>query len=275
MEASLISSSNDIEDFFSEIIGDIPKEYEQEEFASIYYKGLPISITYTLLKQVYDKLIRPVLKKVLDDTILGLDEDMSDVKIALVGGFSNYYLVKKQVYDYFSIGALDERISGMVQNESDREKAIAFGASLIADDVISVCNVAQYSIGYPAKTLDNKAVYCYAIKIGQELEYDKIYTPKLPSGEDCPIAIFGTISELAINFGKTQKTLICPKPREKFLKLLRTIESGLYVIGFSMDSAEKLTLHIFEYNGAQRSSEPIRSIKLASIKEMFENTVLT
>lgn len=274
LENYMISSGSEIEEFFSEIIGDIPEDQYDDELTTLDYKGISVPITFALLKEVYDEIIRPVLKKVLDDTTSGIDKVHKDFKLALVGGFSNYYLVRQQIYSYFAIGSLDECIKGMIQDESDREKAIAYGTSLISEGVITVCNVAQFSIGVYAENEDRNIIDHYAINLGQELEYDKIYIPKDSSGKDYAFGIFGAVDKFLINFGKSPETRIKVRPRSEFKAKLSAIKHGLYVIGFSIDSTEKITMHLFDYQNAERSNKPVLSIRLASLKDMFENTVL-
>ena len=48
-------------------------------------------------------------------------------KVALVGGFGNFYLVKKQVMDLFRFVPGDRRQSDIIRNKSDCEKAISLG----------------------------------------------------------------------------------------------------------------------------------------------------
>ena len=59
--------------------------------------------------------------------------------------------------------------------------------ALFAERVLSVCNVAQFSIGTYAIYSDGTLFNQYAINYGQEIETDKIYFAQGEDGKPCPM----------------------------------------------------------------------------------------
>ena len=53
-------------------------------------------------------------------------------KIALVGGFGNFYLVKRQIADKFKLGNNDRRQENILLDRAGCERAISLGAALLA-----------------------------------------------------------------------------------------------------------------------------------------------
>lgn len=140
----------EIEDTFGEY-GSYYQDYEailEEdpiEFYEIEYNDEPIAVTYQQLYTSYKNVIEGVLneqikqinKKVSEH--LGSDPTQpeagvrNDFKIALVGGFGSFYLVKKQIEEIYNIDLndkLDMRTKNIAANK--REQAISLGAALIA-----------------------------------------------------------------------------------------------------------------------------------------------
>ena len=142
--------AGDIEDVFDGIgIDDLDmlESYELEE--SIICGTHKYRITYADLVRTYDKTIRKVFDEKMDEMIQRArqkhDIDVystegEDFKIALIGGFGNYYLVRQQMHDKFRLSYLDDREKEIIYNEKDRECAVSYGAALVADGVIKLEN---------------------------------------------------------------------------------------------------------------------------------------
>ncbi|MBR3269395.1 MAG: Hsp70 family protein [Oscillospiraceae bacterium] len=240
------------------------------------YDGEPVDIDLYQLYSCYQEHIHPVLQRVLDETTTDL-KDPKNLRIALVGGFCNFYLVRKQIYDYFKIAQIDDRTKGMIREEAQRETAIAHGAALFADNVLSVCNIAQFSIGTYATYPDGRRFNRFAINYGQEIEPDQIYFALDDRGEPFPMTS-GSIDKFLLNFGRKSSTAIDVQPKPEFAAQLQSVPCGMVVvIGFSMDACDRITVHVFNYDieHARRDPKPTASLPLSTLKDMFESIVLT
>ena len=113
LESALIRNSRALSDRLRRKYGNVAERMATDEspFTTLSYKGKPIKVTYSTLYEAYDKIIKPVLAEQLDrvnEEYLKLENidkyTASDgFKIALVGGFGQFFLVQKQVWDYFHI----------------------------------------------------------------------------------------------------------------------------------------------------------------------------
>ena len=269
-EEDLKTSWRTIQDIFNEYEVDNITELEQEEFSSVEYKGEEISISYGLMVRVYNKLIAPVLSEKLGVMIEYMDahginyQDKKEegFKIALVGGFGNYYLVDHQVRSLFGFGSQDLRQSGIIRNATDREKAVSMGASLLASGIISIRNTAPYSIGIPGMVGDKPSLN-YAIRYKQEIVYDKVYFPcGKEDGKPVPYFIGSTLKHFVINRGGDDRTAIIVPLKEQFVKELKDLVAYAddqyltAILGFSMDSSGILSLHVRAYNLITGEADP-------------------
>lgn len=275
-EEGLLSRTAEIEEIMTELMLDIDG-LKEEIFDGPDYGGTPIEINYYQINQTYHEVIYPTLENVLKETTEDLDWEHDDtLHIALVGGFCNFYLVRKQIYDYFHIGTSSGLIRGMIRSEADREKAIAHGTALFANNVLTTCNVAQFSIGTYAEYDDGTIFNQYAINFGEEVEIDKVYFATDSSGDVCPM-FASSIDKFLLNFTKNDSTRMVMHPKSVFANKLNAIHHApIVVIGFSMDDKEKITVHVYNYNQelGEPEAHPAASIQLSTLKNMFENTIL-
>ena len=274
-EEQLLSRSADIAEIMEEYSFS-PDGLREEPFCELEYNGETVVIDFHQLYVCYQQIISPVLQRVLDETTADM-EDTKNLRIALVGGFCNFYLVRKQIYDYFRIAQIDERTKGMIREEAQRETAIAHGAALFAGNVLSVCNIAQFSIGTYATYPDGTRFNRFAINYGQEIEPDKVYFAVDDRGNPWPMTS-GSIDKFLLNFGKRESTAIDVQPKPEFAARLQAIPCGMVVvIGFSMDAGDRITVHVYNYDieRAQRDPKPTASLQLSTLKDMFESIVLT
>ncbi len=100
------------------------------------------------LKQAFDKVNMPALKKAIDWMKENHDLSSPDLKIALVGGFSKFCCVETAVRELLSgrAGTMDSRFVGLFSGEN-RAVAVAKGAALIAEGQIAVEPVFPYELG--------------------------------------------------------------------------------------------------------------------------------
>ena len=203
-----------------------------------------------------------------------MNRDQDVFKIALVGGFGNYYLVKKQIEETFRFSTMDKRQENIILNRSDREKSISLGAAMLAAGVVSIRNTAPLAIGLAAKdALGNSRVH-YAIGYKQELEDDRVYFPReAESGRPIRYLVTkGGISRLVINRSSEPENAQILRLRPNFEKRLLSVTEpmGTVAIGFSMDASGVLSLHAHPF--PSDSAEPEaqgKTITLAKCSELF------
>lgn len=232
-----------------------PSGFAQDEtvFVTCGYRGKKVPISYGLLYRVFESLIKPVLNKNLEElkeklNSLHLDpqQDMDKLRIAVVGGFGQFPLVQKAVWDFF--GYTGNTMDITHGADGGKQDAISFGAALIAANEITVSNRSRYSIGMQL-AINGKDTFEFAIRCRSEVKYDKVY----PVGSDGESILYGgtakpddvpwvfAISDSDENFDDAYAMIPCQKTLDK---LQREIEPGRYVFGFSMDESEIYTLHI-------------------------------
>ena len=279
VEQALMSDSETIEDTFKEFEF-TPEALEDEELFELFYKGESVIVTYKHLNDVYNEIIYDVLREKLENVTADTDTRENNFKIGIVGGFGNFYLVKKQINDMFEISSKDERTEGIIVNSEDRERAISLGACLLADELISIRRTANFSIGIYAYRSDNVLAKHYAIKYRQDLEYNKIYYAVDAKGNDVPyFTPSGKLDKFLVNFSDNEELAFGAHPRVELAQNLRNVVHNQYMmaaVGFSVDATDSITIHIFDYDweNSRRSEKPVKSIKLSTIKAMFDVVAL-
>ncbi len=285
LEEELKSSRKTIGDIFDEIGIDDPEELEEEEFTTIDYYGEEISVTYGLLLRVYNDEIEPVLREQLQKMITYMkqsgirydDADQEIFKIALVGGFGNFYLVDQQVRDTFRFSSMDKRTEDIINFAADREKAVSLGAALVASDIIRIRNTAPYSIGFLGSDEDPaNADYAFCYK--DDIVFDQPYYPHYKLDPEKPIAYYigSTPNSFVVNHGTDSSTAMVVYLKEKYAKQLEEMigfadeKYQTAVLGFSLDSSGILSVHIRPFNLFTKKPEgEDNRIVLDSFKNMF------
>ena len=256
LESALIRNSRALSDRLRRKYGNVAERMATDEspFTTLSYKGKPIKVTYSTLYEAYDKIIKPVLAEQLDrvnEEYLKLENidkyTASDgFKIALVGGFGQFFLVQKQVWDYFHISdtVSDYRLQNLSyaqgQNgqslDSGKEDAISYGAALISSGVITMRKTAKLSVGL-FTTRNGEETFDFAIKYRSELEYGKVsylnksifYSGRSSSDPSKSPWVF------AIGQGKNFNKAYRMVPLKEKQALLEKIATGSYTFGFSVD----------------------------------------
>ena len=287
LENELKTSRKAIKDIFDEYGLDDP-DLEDEEFTTIEYRGEEIEVSYGLLVRVYNEVIAPVLKEQLNRMISYMEEagiryddsDQEIFKIALVGGFGNYYLVDQQIRSTFRFSSMDKRTKDIIEFAEDREKSISFGAALVASGVIRIRNTAPYSIGFLG--LDQDPVNAdYAFRYKDDIIFDKPYYPHYKNDTDKPIAYYigSTPNAFVVNLGTSSKTAmrvyLKPKYVQQLEDMIRFADERYQtaVIGFSLDVSWILSVHIRPFNLFTKQPEgKDNRIVLDSFKNMFDFT---
>lgn len=287
LEEELKTSRRVIKDIFDEYGLDDP-DLEEEEFTSIEYKGEEIPITYGLLLRVYKEVIEPVLAEQLN-LMIGFmkeakirydDSDQEIFKIALVGGFGNFYLVDHQIRSTFRFSSMDKRTSDIIEYAEDREKSISLGAALVASDIIRIRNTAPYSIGFLGIDQD-KANADYAFRYKDDIVFDQPYYPHYKNDPEKPIAYYigATPNAFVVNHGTSSKTAMLVYLKPKYIKQLEDMvrfadeQYQTAIIGFSLDASGILSVHIRPFNLFTKKAEgKDNRIVLDSFKNMFDFT---
>ena len=259
LEQALQSKSRKIREFYQDRAF-LDLEELEEPFIKIRYMGTQIPITYGLMASVYRHTIRNVLKEQLDLMINAVEKyelnykDVQDerFKIVLVGGFCNFYLTRKQAEDYFHFTSQDKKWQHMMEDQTDCENAISFGAALIANEVIHVPDSAPYSIGIYEE--EDSGNFSYAIRYKEEITYGKPYFQMTPKDEMPKIFIGAEISKFVINKtdddNKRRVIELKKEWKEKIIqnRFFKEMDIPTYAVGFSIDRSNVLSIHLRKYD---------------------------
>ena len=275
-EDVLVSDSDFVDEIFEDYAA-VPDQLGEESFTTVLFEGEEIPIDFGQMKAAYNETIYDSLQRVLEESCRGLSEGEQPY-LALVGGFCNFYLVREQIGNYFDMGGVNARVKTLFHKEEDREKAIAYGACLLANKVMEVCNVASFGIGMYIKYSDRDEVFMrYAINFGQEYTPDKIYFARDKWGMVAPMMLTEADTFL-LNFHKNPDYGFPARPKAKFAAALNKAQhDNIVVVGFSIDAAERIKVHIFNYDFDVTSEQygdtipPVATIALSTFKGSFDN----
>lgn len=254
----------DIEDAFDiygsyHKFGEILKE-DAEEFVSLEYDGEEIPVTYQHLYLSYRDNIEGVLRKHIElinrKVMSHINNDpcepaagiRDDFKIALVGGFGSFHLVKKQIAEIYRLDsntAIDLRTKNISGDK--REQAISLGAALLAEGKIVLQKTARYSIGIYANGRPR-----YGIKYHQILEPGKPYficlseaEPDVPDNRVTYGGLHGNIKEFAIEFTERRDHGGLMRLKPELLSRMQSLpQVGFWNLGFSIDESDVVSFHI-------------------------------
>lgn len=288
----------DIEDVFGEFgaYHNIRKILDEDpiDFISLEYDGEVVDVTYQHLFLAYQEIIEDVLSQEvgkINELVRGhIGEDpctpaagMHDnFKIAMVGGFCAFYLVKKQIAEIYNIdpnSTIDLRVKNVSADK--QEQAISLGAALLAANRVVLRKTARYSIGIHSRGSDGKARLSYGIKYHQTVETGKIYflcrdadKPDEPQNRVTYGALYGNIKTFAIEFtDRADHGGLMNLKREMLERLQRLPNENFWNLGFSMDENDVISFHIVPrpMPGMENKSKDI-VIPLDSYVRMFDLT---
>ena len=303
LESQLKSSERirDIEDVFGgygsfKKMNKILKE-EPIEFVSLEYGGEEVPVYYQHLFLAYQETIAKVLLEQIQEIApkveahIGVDPCRpeagvrDDFKIALVGGFGSFFLVKQQIAEIFKLNPnpnIDLRTKNIAADK--REQAISLGAALLAEGKVTLQKTSRYSIGLCSRN-DKGAVerIFYGIKYHQTIQPGRPYfLLKEEGAADVPDnrvvwgALHGNIKSFAIEFTERLNCggLMDVKP-EILERLKKLPEVGFWNCGFSMDENDVVSFHLIPYliSGTPAQSAGI-VIQLESYSKMFDLTAV-
>jgi hypothetical protein len=160
------------------------------------------------------ELIREINRKVAshigDDPCKPEAGIRDDFKIALVGGFSSFFLVKQQLAEIYRLdanSAIDLRTKNITADK--REQAISLGAALLAAGKIVLQRTARYSIGLCTKDKSGRvnALY-YGIKYHSIIEPGKPYLVKWASDSEHPTIVNPVFHDVTISNTSTYEKAV-------------------------------------------------------------------
>ena len=198
-----------------------------------------------------------------------MDIDQDTFKIALVGGFGNFYLVNRQVEEKFEWSALsDKRRTGIINTREDRERAISFGAALLADRIVKIQHTAPYSVGLYLPTCDNRLNNSYsgkyAINAGDDIQSGKMI-------------LYAGAKYIIISSPSKPGYCIRATLTSEMVNIINSMSSQklqLVNVGFSMDASEVLSIHIKPIGKAPRKIELAKLTDLIISDKLYEMVYL-
>jgi hypothetical protein len=212
-----------------------------DPFCEIEMNGEECQITFGMLAEVYNKTISPILEEKIREMISYMDEEgidykvknSDDFKIALVGGFCNFCLTQKQVEYLFDRGTEEDlRFKDIIRDRRECEKAVSYGAALIAEGKIDFRQTAPYSLGIATERGD---MY-FAVHFGQDIIPGKPYT-------DNRVFVGNKIPKIAFNFSRNEDNAKAAEPLEKYKEALKLKPGKGIKLAFSFDESMMITLH--------------------------------
>lgn len=276
VEEALMINGDDIKDVFTETDGD--KKKIKERFKTITYDGKKCFVTYGVLAQAYEEAIEDVLKDTLREITdyMGENGINDNFKIALVGGFCNFYLTQNQIENTPGLkrgGEADEKYSDIIGNRRDCEKAISFGAALIANNIIDFKQLSPYTLSIveakneSGNEVPGDAMY-ETILNGMEIEYGVPVMAKYEDGTEVKF-LAERIPFLRVDFGKGMYK--CGKPAIP----IKLEKDHVLKLGFSLDHSAIISLHVVDLGRLGQDFDPkakgtvLPPVRLADIYSMF------
>lgn len=276
---------DDIEDILSEELSEfITLEYDGEEFP-VYYQHLYLAYKHTI-EPVINREIGLINEKVKEHIKSNPCEPKAGMngnfKIALVGGFGSFYLVKKQIAQIYNLDSnveMDMRTKNI--NASKRELAISLGAALIAANKVRLEKTSRYSIGLFTKAPGEREFKThYGIKYHQSIEPGKPYFITDESGNKMLFGgLGGGLDVFAIGFSDDFEHGIKMKIKDEISKNLnRELEEdpyGIWHCGFSMNESDIVTFHLIPQSiRGMCTLGREHSIRLESYTKLFDLTAI-
>lgn len=250
------------------------------------YHKKKIELKHEVLLEAYKNVIyRPLkeqlnlIKEYMDKNkiVYSFDKvnNSQNFRVLMVGGFCNYYLVRKQIENHFDAQPNDIRF---IYQEKEPQKAISLGLGYLANGLISFKRVAPYDIGIATSGDINKGI---AFKRGEPY---KVGVPKfIMGGKDRTgrqvYQKFGGNKVPKIFFNNTklgEKNIAAFPPTKHLEEMLELNPMKVYNFGFSLDQNQVFSLHKIEYDvddtkiGDDRFSNPKETvIELTDIDDWF------
>lgn len=256
VENALMNHTSEIKEIYRCTPNQERKYFDEDYIVDTfeYAEDEEISITYAALTQAYEQLIAPVLGEKLKEILEYMDshgieygaERGEEFKIAPVGGFCNFYLVQEQIEKVFGHGPEDKRFEDIINDRSECEKAISYGAALIANNIIDFKQLAPYHLGIAGgdKNQDDPEIF-YAIHKGDDIVYDEPVFIKEKNGKED--MIFGgnriPLFAFSTDDADVPSHYQLGEPLQEYKDALKLDENQIYKIGISFDKSMIISVH--------------------------------
>lgn len=282
LETALMNQMKDIRDTF-DFAALMDLTSMNEVFYTIEFgEDKYFDVTYGMLATAYNQIIQSVLDEKLTEIIdymknnnINYSSNSSDdFKIAPVGGFCNFYLSQEQIENKFTRSAGDRRFKDIINERRDCEKAISYGAALIANNIIGFKQLSPYHLGIASGSdREIKDIY-YAIHMGDDIVYDKPVFIKYDNGDDC---IFGGahIPLLVVNLDDScdDRFVQWGEPLAEYREKLALDEKMWCKIGLSLDRSMIITLHKQIIDPKTEETVEESSVRLNDIYSILGNLI--
>lgn len=252
VETALMHKMDDIEANFC--LGElIAREDMEDEFHIIEFDDEEYVITYGVLAKAYERIIRPVLDEKLEEMIRYMTDKginfcagtEDNFKIAMVGGFCNFFLTQEQIEQKFAKCAGDKRFSDIIRDRRECEKAISYGTTLIAENIIGFRQLAPYHLGIATGTENEIREVFYVVHKGDEIVHNEPMFIKCPdgsemcfTGQSIPMLLINLTDDCDDSFAQWGE------PQNRYKDDFKLEQDTYYRIGFSFDRSMILTLHL-------------------------------
>jgi len=183
-------------------------------------------------------------------------------KVLLVGGFSNFYAVEKEVREFFGATSrdIDKRFDQLLETR-DRALAISMGAALIASEEFSIVHTCMHSYGYVRYgTNESDEVVPFYIPIVEKgINIKELSEPKFTDAKEY-VRHKGGKLRIFIDDGRPnnvgrQAYALDESVKELFPNVDDRDNDKWYQIGFSVDKNQIPTIHVRDkYNKVTKTS---------------------
>lgn len=269
----------------AEALDDLGDEEDPEDwlFCIVDYDGAgeddELLIPYSLLADCYNKIIAPTLDKhlrlimadMIDNNVQYMNQHISNLKIAIVGGFGRYYPVRHQIQKTFNFNYVNDSRTLNI-SEDEAELAIARGACLLSEGILKIRKTSRLEIGMTQN--EGKSVQV-AIQYGQEIVSGRIYYCQDKNQKLYKFWLEGgSISEFWINYSPRPEGAhrgILKDRIKRQLDGMKSLKELPVVVGFSMDESDVLTMHVQNFNpGTQKVEGQAKDFPLSRYDRMFD-----
>ena len=218
-------------------------------------------ITFGHIAQAYDEEISGPLSDELGEIIRYMDKhginygpQAQNFKIQLIGGFCNFYLVEKHVYNKLHRNVTvrqydDARFQGELANSIERTMAVAYGTALYANEQVTYGTNAQYTLGL-AGEINGTECTLWSLPLGEKLMLDKPYLFKFPNGRTTTIGVEDNITEFMYRYDEDDPTGVAIPLDDKYVEQLQMDPDRRYLIGISQDRNRCVTVHCWDVTSA-------------------------
>jgi molecular chaperone DnaK len=211
------------------------------------------------LASVFDQLIQPELHNALTEMKTHLQTHQVDTsnpdrfRVVMVGGFSNFYLVRRTVREFFNSDTDTDRRFHSGFDLTDTALAISKGAALVANGAFKIDMACPISVGIRAKNawLENEDILLLKKGIPVERYQQPRFSRWLEVGSEKTLNTQSLTLFLDIGSGKRRYidlkgklTDLIPNP---------TVDNK-WQVGFAVDDDVMFTLHVKDQQGVEKTT---------------------